>query len=70
MLHALKEKPEAWTRVDTILETSTKSEAKFFALSILDDAIQCRWKSMPPEQKDGIRSYIVGKVIAVRQLVW
>lgn len=36
---------------------------------ILDGAIQTRWKVLPPEQRDGIKSYVVGKIIQVSLVV-
>jgi hypothetical protein len=66
VLMALKERPDAWTRVDTILETSSDQATKFYALSVLDDAIRFRWKSLPPEQREGIKKYLVSKIMAVR----
>ena len=67
---ALKEKPDAWSRVDSVLESSANAVTKVFALSLLDDAIQCRWKSLPKEQREAIRTYIIGKILAVRRCRW
>jgi hypothetical protein len=62
---ALKERPDAWTRVDAILETSSNETTKFFALSILDDAITYRWRSMPPDQREAVKKYLVAKIMGV-----
>lgn len=32
---------------------------------ILDGAIQTRWKILPQDQRDGIKTYVVGKIIQV-----
>jgi exportin-1 len=54
---------EAWTRVDTILEHSKRINTKFFALGILESVIKFKWKALPREQCEGIKSYVVGLVI-------
>eukprot|EP01130_Rhizamoeba_saxonica_P016761 TRINITY_DN7811_c0_g1_i1.p1 TRINITY_DN7811_c0_g1~~TRINITY_DN7811_c0_g1_i1.p1 ORF type:complete len:1054 (-),score=219.08 TRINITY_DN7811_c0_g1_i1:70-3231(-) len=63
VLTALKSHNEAWTRVDVILEKSTSQYAQFFALQILDELIKTRWKILPSDQKEAIKSYIVSLVI-------
>jgi len=53
-----------WFRVDSILESGVISaQTKFYALQILDSAIKYRWKTLPPEQCAGIKSFIVNLVI-------
>lgn len=37
----------------------------FGAAQILDGAIQTRWKILPQDQRDGIKTYVVGKIIQV-----
>jgi len=63
VLTTLKEHPQAWTRVDTILEFSTNQETKYYALQILEAVIKTRWKTLPREQCEGIKKYIVGLII-------
>ncbi|CAG4948682.1 unnamed protein product [Colias eurytheme] len=63
ILTALKEHPDAWTRVDTILEFSQNQETKYYALQILEQVIQTRWKILPRNQCEGIKKYIVGLII-------
>lgn len=63
VLTQLKEHPDAWTRVDTILEFSQNQQTKFFALQILEEVIKTRWKALPREQCDGIKKYIVCLII-------
>ncbi|KAL0831272.1 hypothetical protein ABMA28_002117 [Loxostege sticticalis] len=63
ILTALKEHPDAWTRVDTILEFSQNQETKYYALQILEQVIQTRWKVLPRNQCEGIKKYIVGLII-------
>ena len=54
-----------WFRVDTILESASLSpNTKFYALQILENAIKFRWKTLPPEQCIGIKTFIVNLVIA------
>lgn len=53
ILTTLKEHPEAWTRVDTILEFSSNQQTKYYALQILEQVIKTRWKVLPRNQCEG-----------------
>lgn len=53
VLTTLKEHPDAWTRVDTILEYSNNQQTKYFALQILEQVIKTRWKVLPRAQCEG-----------------
>jgi hypothetical protein len=57
LLTTLKEHPEAWTRVDAILEFSQNQETKYYALQILENVIKTRWKALPRTQCEGQRSH-------------
>lgn len=63
VLTSLKEHPDAWTRVDTILEFSSNQQTKYYALQILEQVIKTRWKVLPRNQCEGIKKYIVGLII-------
>lgn len=63
LLTTLKEHPDAWTRVDTILEYSMNQQTKYYALQILEQVIKTRWKVLPRNQCEGIKKYIVGLII-------
>lgn len=63
VLTTLKEHPDAWTRVDTILEYSNNQETKYYALQILEQVIKTRWKVLPRNQCEGIKKYIVALII-------
>ncbi|KAL1121954.1 hypothetical protein AAG570_003362 [Ranatra chinensis] len=63
VLTNLKEHPDAWTRVDAILEFSTNQQTKYYALQILEQVIKTRWKVLPRNQCEGIKKYIVGLII-------
>jgi exportin-1 len=67
LLMRVKEHPEMWTRADTILEQSKSSQGRFFGLQVLEDAIATRWKILPQQQRDGIKNYIVSKIISLSQ---
>ena len=60
------EDANAWRHVDKILETSSDQLVMYFAMQILEHAIKYRWGTLPKEQREGIRNYIVQKIIAVR----
>lgn len=65
VLVQLQEHPDMWTRADAILEQATSPNAKFLGLLILGDAIKTRWKVVPEEQRQGIKNYIVQKIITL-----
>jgi exportin-1 len=67
ILRQLKENDQAWQFVDKILEQSSSPHTKYFALQILDDAINTRWKVLPNEQRMGIKDFVVKKVIELSQ---
>lgn len=56
ILTTLKEHPDAWTRVDSILEYSDNQQTKYYALQILETVIKTRWKVLPREQCEGKKS--------------
>lgn len=53
VLTTLKEHPDSWTRVDTILEYSVNQQTKYYALQILENVIKTRWKVLPRAQCEG-----------------
>ena len=59
VLTTLKEHPEAWTRVDTILEFSQNQQTKYYALQILENVIKTRWKVLPRPQCDGEHNSVI-----------
>ncbi|KAJ3102309.1 Karyopherin transporter [Phlyctochytrium planicorne] len=63
VLSQFQEHPEAWKRVDAILERSQSIPAKFIALTVLENLIKTMWKALPVQQRDGIKNYIVASVI-------
>jgi len=63
VLTSLKEHPDAWTRVDTILEYSQNQQTKYYALQILENVIKTRWKALPRPQCEGVKKYIVCLII-------
>lgn len=67
ILNQLKEHPEAWQRVDTILQFSSSQQTKFYGLQILESVIKTRWKVLPRNQCDGIKDFIVEIIINISQ---
>ena len=64
VLMTIQENPSMWTRADAILESPAASlQSRYFALQVLTAAIKTRWKVMPEEQREGVKGYVVGKVI-------
>lgn len=65
LLNQLKSHPEAWTRVDAILEYSSNPQTKYYALQILEALVGSRWRALPREQCEGIKTYVVGLAIKI-----
>lgn len=61
----IKEHPDMWRRADSILEMSSDPATKFFGLQVLTEAINTHWKVIPADQREGIRNYVVMKVIGL-----
>lgn len=57
ILNTMKEHPDAWMRVDSILEYSSNQETKYFALQILEALIKTRWKVLARPQCEGIHFF-------------
>lgn len=55
--------PQSWMRVSTILEKSTNPHTRMLALNVLENAIKVRWNVLPPQQREGIKTYMVNLVI-------
>ncbi|OZJ05121.1 Exportin-1 [Bifiguratus adelaidae] len=64
-LTQFQEHPDAWQRVDAILDRSENLQTKYIALQVLEKLVQTRWKILPMEQRQGIRNYIVSVIIKV-----
>lgn len=62
-LKQLSEHPDAWTRVDAILEGAQDADTKYYGLQILERQIKYRWATMPAEQRDGIKNYLSNMII-------
>lgn len=67
LLNEFKSHEDAWMSVDIILQQSTSPHAKFLALQILDEAVNTKWKILPPEQRTGIRGCIIGLVLQMAE---
>ena len=63
VLTEFQKKPEAWSKVDQILQQSKNSQTKFFALNILDEIIKYKWNALAEKQKEGIKNFIVNIII-------
>ena len=61
----MKDHPDMWKRADAILESSKQSITKQFGLQILESAICTRWKILPLDQREGIRNYVISKIMAL-----
>ena len=61
----MQQDAEMWKRADAVLERSTNPATRFFGLQILEDTIKTRWKILPADEREGIKNYIVGKVVDI-----
>lgn len=51
--HYFKEHPEMWKRSAAILEQSTIEATRFYGLTVLQEAVQTRWRVIPVDQREG-----------------
>ena len=63
VLTHFKEHPDAWTTVAKILEFAKNMNTKFYALQILETVIKTRWKILPRNQCEEIKTYVVSLII-------
>lgn len=67
ILTRFQEHPDSWQRVDRVLQYGQRMESKFLALSVLNKLVNTRWRSLPEEQKMGIRNFVIGMVLTMCQ---
>jgi len=67
VLVQFQQHPQAWTRVDKILDKSRSMQCKMLGLGILDRTIKFRWATLPSGQREGIRKFIVALIIKLSQ---
>lgn len=65
VLNQFQEHPESWKRADQILSNSSNSQSKYIALSCLDKLIKYKWKTVPEQERVGIRNFIVNMIISL-----
>ncbi|KAI3404076.2 CRM1 [Candida oxycetoniae] len=65
ILNQFQEHPDSWKFVDNILSNSTNSQSKYISLSCLNKLIQFRWKTIPEDERVGIRNFVVNMIISL-----
>uniref|UniRef100_A0AC35THU4 Importin N-terminal domain-containing protein n=1 Tax=Rhabditophanes sp. KR3021 TaxID=114890 RepID=A0AC35THU4_9BILA len=65
VLNDIKADESAWGKVDIILSKGQLPEAKHFALGLLEDMVSTKWKTLPREQCDGIKSFIISLILDI-----
>ncbi|CUM66029.1 uncharacterized protein PRCAT00003683001 [Priceomyces carsonii] len=65
LLNQFQEHPESWKRSDQILSSSSNPQSKYIALSCLNKLIQYRWRTVPENERIGIRNFIVNMIISL-----
>ena len=63
VLRGIKDKDDGWLLAESILATSANVNLRFFAVSLLEDAIKLRWRLFSAEQKSGIKGYLVTIIV-------
>lgn len=63
VLTQFQQHPNSWTRVTQIMAQSKNFNAKYIALQVLEKVVQFKWKILPPQEREGIKVFIVGMVI-------
>ncbi|XP_019092142.1 PREDICTED: protein EXPORTIN 1B-like [Camelina sativa] len=58
ILRDLKANPDTWLQVVHILQNTSSTHTKYFALQVLEGVIKYRWNALPDEQRDGMKNYI------------
>lgn len=61
----MRENPDMWKRAADILDSSKQLNSIFFALQVLAEAISSRWKILPLDHREGVKNYIVGKIMTL-----
>ena len=65
VLNKFQEHPDSWKFADKILSNSNNAQSKYIALSSLNKLIQYRWKTIPDNERIGIRNFIVNMIISL-----
>ncbi|KAH8834801.1 Crm1-F1 [Flagelloscypha sp. PMI_526] len=65
VLTQFQDHPDSWTKVPDILERSSFPQTKYIGLQILEKLVQTRWKTLPVDQQQGIRNFIVNTTVSV-----
>ncbi|AAF26113.1 putative exportin1 (XPO1) protein [Arabidopsis thaliana] len=63
ILRDLKANPDTWLQVVHILQNTSSTHTKFFALQVLEGVIKYRWNALPVEQRDGMKNYISDVIV-------
>lgn len=63
VITAFQNHPDSWTRVDAILDRSQQDVTRTLATNILQTTVSTRWKILPPDQRAGIKTYVVNLII-------
>jgi exportin-1 len=63
LLNEFKLNSDSWMYCDFILTKSNSILTKIIALGILEDVIKAKWLSLPPDQRLGIRNFLVDILI-------
>jgi exportin-1 len=62
-MNEFKMLPDSWTYCDMILNKSNSLYTRIYALIILEDLIKSKWNLLNPDQKLGIRNFLVDLLI-------
>ncbi|KAM9858166.1 exportin-1-like [Aulostomus maculatus] len=65
LLNNLMEHPDAWTKVDMILQSSKDMQTKYYALQMLERLVQTRWKTLTRNQSEAVKKFVVQSIIEI-----
>jgi exportin-1 len=60
----MRDESEMWRRADAIFDQSKEIATKFYGLQVLSETINTKWKIIPQDQREGVRNYVVGKILS------
>mmetsp|Transcript_14742 Transcript_14742/g.44368 ORF Transcript_14742/g.44368 Transcript_14742/m.44368 type:complete len:1072 (-) Transcript_14742:108-3323(-) len=63
----LQQHENMWQAVTTIIENGTTLASKVFAAQVLHQTIQSKWKAMPAEHRQGVKTYVINAITALCQ---
>ena len=58
-----KQRSDAWTHIDKIIDSQLSPYTKFVGLQVLTDLVKSKWAMVAPEQRAAIKDFLVNHVL-------